>query len=206
MLQELVVRIRQLEGENSVLQALINTLPKGDGRKAKIDAPPKYRGDKEALTRFLTQARAYLRYYPKKFADEEAKVTFVASRLKGKALRWFEPTLKDRLEAKKEDQDNFTKKIFKSYNTFEEEISKVFGDVDEKLYAQERLSRLRQTKSASAYATLFRQDSLHVAYSEEGLMQVFYKRLKEEVKDELYKVDGLDTLDEYIAIAIRIDD
>ncbi len=37
-------------------------------------------------------------------------------------------------------------------------------------------------------------------------MQTFYKGFKEEVKDELYKVDRLDSLDKYIAIAIRIDD
>ena len=43
-------------------------------------------------------------------------------------------------------------------------------------------------------------------YSEEGLIQTFYEGLKEEVKDELYKVDRLDSLDEYIAITIRIDD
>ena len=131
----------------------------------------------------------------------------MASRLEGKALRWFEPTLKDRLEAKtEEDQDDFTKKVFKDYNAFEKELTKVFGDTDEKLHAQERLSRLRQTKSTAAYATIFRQDSLRVEYSEEGLMQAFYEGLKEEVKDELYKVDRPDSLDDYIAIAIRIDD
>ena len=37
-------------------------------------------------------------------------------------------------------------------------------------------------------------------------MQTFYKGFKEEVKDELYKVDRLDSLNKYIAIAIQIDD
>jgi hypothetical protein len=35
---------------------------------------------------------------------------------------------------------------------------------------------------------------------------MFYDGLKEEVKDELYKADRLETFDEFIAIAIRIDD
>jgi hypothetical protein len=43
-------------------------------------------------------------------------------------------TLKDRLKQKEKDQEDFTKKVFKSYDTFEEEITKVFGDTDEKLY------------------------------------------------------------------------
>jgi hypothetical protein len=36
-------------------------------------------------------------------------------------------------------------------------------------------------------------------------MQLFYNRLKEEVKDKLYKIDRPNTLDKYIAIAIRVD-
>ncbi len=35
------------------MQALINTLLGGDGGRAKIDLPPKYRGDKEALIGFF---------------------------------------------------------------------------------------------------------------------------------------------------------
>ena len=66
--------------------------------------------------------------------------------------------------------------------------------------------QLRQTKSASVYATLFRQDSLKADLNEEGLMQLFYNGLKEEVKDVLYDKDRPDTLDAYIAIAIKIDD
>ncbi len=37
-------------------------------------------------------------------------------------------------------------------------------------------------------------------------MQLFYNGLKEEVKDVLYDRDRPDTLDEYIAMAIKIDD
>jgi hypothetical protein len=65
--------------------------------------------------------------------------------------------------------------------------------------------QLRQTKSASAYATLFRQDSLRANLNEEGLIQLFYNGLKEEVKDVLYDKDRPDSLDAYIAIAIKID-
>jgi hypothetical protein len=36
-------------------------------------------------------------------------------------------------------------------------------------------------------------------------MQLFYNRLKEEVKDELYKVDRPNLLNKYIGIAIWID-
>ena len=53
---------------------------------------------------------------------------------------------------------------------------------------------------------MFRQDSVRADLNEEGLIQLFYNGLKEEVKDMLYDKDRPDTLDVYIAIAIRIDD
>ena len=53
---------------------------------------------------------------------------------------------------------------------------------------------------------MFRQDSVRADLNEEGLIQLFYNSLKEEVKDVLYDKDRSDTLDVYIAIAIRIDD
>ena len=43
------------------------------------------------------------------------------------------------------------------------------------------------------------------ARAKPGPITLFYNGLKEEVKDMLYDKDRLDTLDVYIAIAIRID-
>ena len=62
----------------------------------------------------------------------------------------------------------------------------MFGSKDEKRHTQERLSKLRQNKSAMAYAALFRQDSIRAEINEEGLKKMFYDGLKEDVKDELY--------------------
>jgi hypothetical protein len=42
--------------------------------------------------------QAYLLYYTERFANEASKVVFAISRLEGKALKWFEPTLKDFLK------------------------------------------------------------------------------------------------------------
>ena len=202
LLEQTNARITQLERENSRLQAATNTTA-----KAKLEAPPKFGGSKDELTGWLVQMRAYILYYEERFVNEAQKVGYAASRLEGKALRWFEPTLNDYLEnLDDDDREDFTQQVFQRYAKFEKEIRKVFGDTDEKLHAQERLAQLRQTKSTAAYATQFRQDSLRAAINEEGLMQLFYDGLREEVKDELYKADRPDTLDEYIAMAIRIDD
>ena len=194
-------RIAALETENARLAMV------GARSRIKIDPPPRFGGAKGDLAGFLTLSRAYLGYYPEQFPTDADKVGFIASRLEGTALRWFQPTMDDLLNNPDEDdREDFTNEVFGSYARFESELRKVFGDLDEKRHAQDRLMQLRQTKSAAAYATLFRQDSLRADLNEEGLMQLFYNGLKEEVKDVLYDRDRPDTLDEYIAMAIKIDD
>jgi hypothetical protein len=39
--------------------------------------------------------KVYITYYTERFSNEATKVGFVASYLEGKALKWFESTLKD---------------------------------------------------------------------------------------------------------------
>ena len=105
-----------------------------------------------------------------------------------------------------EEYDEFITAIFELYKRFEEELRKVFRDIDEKRYTQERLALLYQIKLASIYTIQFHQDLLQAGINDEGLIQLFYKGLKEEVKDELYYLDRPAILDKYIEIAIQIDD
>ena len=98
--------------------------------------------------------RNYIDHNSHQFPTEETKTRYAATRLKDQALKWFSGVLEDFLKGV--DRQPFTKKVFGNYSEFEEEIKKVFGSKDEKRYAQERLSKLRQNKSAMAYATLFR--------------------------------------------------
>ncbi|AEO60856.1 hypothetical protein MYCTH_2129999 [Thermothelomyces thermophilus ATCC 42464] len=151
-------RIKELENREKYSQKLVNkayakieALEGAKAKRIKVEPPGKYRGTKEDL-----------------FPDDKAKVLYVAIRLEGKALRWFEPTWNDYLtEEDEDDRDTFTQAVFRSYDRFEEELRKL---------------------------------------NDEALMQLFYNGLKEKVKDELYKYDRPETLDEYIAQAIRIDD
>ena len=179
MLLQLKTKVDQLEKDNTDIQVTINeAYAKLETKNIKLDAPEKYRGEKEVLSGFLTQIKSYLRYYNSIFTSEAAKTRFAASRLKDKALQWFELTLKNYLDyTKDDDRDDFTIEVFEKYSKFEEEIKKVFGHVDEKLHAQERLGQLRQTKSTSIYATLFRQDSLRAEMDDKGLIHLFYNGL-----------------------------
>jgi hypothetical protein len=41
---------------------------------------------------------SYIEHYNARFPDEETKTRYVASRLTGQAVHWFEPTLKDYID------------------------------------------------------------------------------------------------------------
>ena len=89
---------------------------------------------------------------------------------------------------------------------FKEEIKKIYGELNEEKAAEDRLERLTQTASASAYSTLFRRDAFRVNWGEAALKNKFYRGLKPKVKDKLIKEDRYSiTLDKYINIAIIID-
>jgi hypothetical protein len=210
VLAQLQEKIAQLEKDNGELQTLINEahtkIDKKKPVKVKLEQPEKFGGDPAKLGGFLIEMANYHEHHDEMFEDEESKTRYAATRLKDDALVWFEHTMEDFLENEKEDWDPFTKKVFSDYDDFAAELTKMFGDGDKKRHAQERLAKLRQTKSAMAYASVFRQNAFRSGINDDGLMQLFYDGLKEEVKDDLYQKDRPKTLDEYIAMAIRIDD
>ena len=174
--------------------------------KIKLELPTKYTRKKEELIGFLTALHSYFYLYSAQFYIVASRVLFTTSCLDGNTLRQFEPTWRDFLLKPAEEYDEFTTAIFELYERFKEELQKVFRDIDKKRYIQERFASLYQTKSASIYTTQFRQDSLQANINNKGLIQLFYKGLKEEVKDKLYCLDRPTILDKYIKIAIQIND
>ena len=177
-----------------------------EGKPTKFEQPKYYDGKKGELRGFLTRLKAYFRHYQKNFGNEVDKVLFAANRLEGEALNWFEPTLRNFLDNDSEAQDEETKAIFAEYSKFEEGLKGAFGDPDEARTAERQLTQFRQHGSATDYAARFRQISSHLDWEDEPLMAQFYQGLKEEVKDELVKLDRPRTFAEYAAMAVRVDD
>ena len=95
--------------------------------------------------------------------------------------------------------------MFASYNKFTEELSKVFGDVDEKKTATRRLMQLRQTGSASSYTAEFRKQMSKLDWDDEALLAQYHQGLKPFLKQELLRKDEPDSLAELIELAVKID-
>ncbi|KAJ5495610.1 hypothetical protein N7539_000726 [Penicillium diatomitis] len=98
-----------------------------------------------------------------------------------------------------------TKEIFVSYTVFKKKLEQTFGDIDAARTAERRLNRLRQTGSASVYAAEFQQIISHLDFDDDTYIWLFERGLKEDVKDELIRVDRPDELHKIIELAVKFD-
>ncbi|MDB5911246.1 MAG: hypothetical protein JWP34_5363 [Massilia sp.] len=198
--QAMMAELNQLRAQILQLQAAGQ-----GGSRLKVKAPEAYDGTPGTLQGFLTQLKAYHRYNTYDFPDEERKVLHAAHLLKGSALDWFEPTLRDYSENAEDDREDGTNRIFGSFSHFANDLKKTFGNPDEKRSAERELEMLRQKGSASEYASRFRQITSKLDWEDGNLMAWFYRGLKEEVKDDLAREKRPDDFADYVEMAVAID-
>ena len=171
----------------------------------KVRTPDVFHGDRDKLRAFLSQVETYFRFNRTSFTTEEDKVVFCSTYLRGSAYNWFEPTLTNFLENTLLNRKALTTAIFGSYIRFKEEIKKVYAGIDEERTAARQILMLRQTGSATEYASKFQQISSRLEWEDAALTEVFYTGLKEHVKDEISRIERPDELSEMTETAIRID-
>lgn len=177
----------------------------------KVKTPDTFDGTRQNLRMFLGQVELYIGFNASKFVYEVNKVMYAGTFLRGPAFDWFEPILTDyqnnmTIEGKvTKGARLFTQEVCVSFATFKKKLQEVFGDIDEKHLATQRLLSLRQRTSAAAYHAEFQQHSAKVQWGDEALMARFYDGLKDRVKDDMARGDRPDDLKEMVETAIRID-
>lgn len=196
--------VAHLRAEVDRLTAQIRQLATAGGTP-KFPKPEPFDGQKGSIRSFLTQAKVYLRVNTS-IGGPVPQILCISNLLTGKAFEWWEPTLRDYLENERDsDRDEETNIIFQSYDNFEHALRTAFGDPDEAKTATRQLKNLRQTGSATHYNREFRVLSSKLDLGDNALMEYFYDGLKEDVKDDLSKLDKPERFDEYVEMAIKID-
>ncbi|KAK2772737.1 reverse transcriptase domain protein [Colletotrichum kahawae] len=207
--QQVTQQVAKLESENQTLQAAANiiTTPLYRGQqKLKLSAPITYNGTPGTLKGFLIQVKNYQNFHHRDFANETEKVVHAATYLRGKALQWFEPIQEEYLKYETLNEcTTETRNIYANFQGFEDALRSLFQDPDEKQQAERDLSQLRQTKSAKDYSANFQQLSVQLNLTKETKIFMFYQGLKDEVKDEIIKVDQPEDFLQYAELAIKID-
>ncbi|KAK1837403.1 reverse transcriptase domain protein, partial [Colletotrichum chrysophilum] len=184
--------IQELKNEVNTLRAAANivTTPAGGRQKLKLSPPMTYDGTPGYLKGFLIQVKNYQNFHHGDFTNQTEKVVHAATYLRGRALKWFEPIQEEFLKYETLDEcSTETRDIYSSFSGFEEALRSLFQDPDEKRQAERELAHLRQNKSTKDYAAMFRQLCVQLDLTEETKIFMFYQGLKDEVKDEIIKVD-----------------
>ena len=118
----------------------------------------------------------------------------IGTLLTGQALSWFAPLFEKRSP------------VLNNFETFLEAFAEAFGEHDKARWATTKIRSLRQgTRSASVYASDFRQLASDINWDEEALMSQFYWDLRDDVKDLLLSLPDPRTINEAISQAVRCD-
>jgi hypothetical protein len=170
-----------------------------DPQKSKIKAkePDTFDGsDPKKLSNFILLNSLYFRSNPA-YSDDEAKVTFALSYLRGTALEYFEPALlADR-----------TPDWLGDWSVFTKTLRTQFGPIDPTADAEDSLDNLkmRDNQRILKYNVDFNRLAIQTGWSESVLRHRYYSGLAERIKDIMGQQGKPSTLDEMKTLAHAID-
>ncbi|GAA6045108.1 hypothetical protein JCM8097_008499 [Rhodosporidiobolus ruineniae] len=193
------------EGLREIKEAITSSTaaPAPSLGRIKVKEPDTYdgsRSDKSDVYIFVSQIKNYV-LDTKGWVDDAHKVRVCAGYLRGKPYKWISSYLSlPEEERKKTDYAFLT-----DFEKFSDLLITTWGDPDRQAADDRRLRQLRQTGSAAVYASEFRRLSLALGWGDVALRSQFYEGLKEELKDELSRLDPIKELTALINRVIQID-
>jgi hypothetical protein len=146
-------------------------------QRVKAREPDPYDGtDPSKLRAFLSQCKLVFRSSPHAFANDELKIMYAVSYLKGTALRWFEPNLSL-------DEIDLPRHAY-LWNAFEEELKSTFGEPDPTTSAILKLDNLsmKDTHHIAKYNVDFNEYTTLTGFNNHALYAKYYKGLAPRIK------------------------
>jgi hypothetical protein len=163
-------------------------------KEPRVSLPEKFDGTRSKFRGFVNQVRLITFLQPQRYPTEESRVGLVGTLLTGQALSWFAPLFETRSP------------ILSNFEAFLEAFAEAFGEHDKARWATTKIRALRQgSRSASVYASEFRQLACDINWDEQALMSQFYWGLRDDVKDLLLALPDPQTLNEAINQAVKCD-
>uniref|UniRef100_A0A3B3I5Q0 Ty3 transposon capsid-like protein domain-containing protein n=1 Tax=Oryzias latipes TaxID=8090 RepID=A0A3B3I5Q0_ORYLA len=163
-------------------------------REARIPNPDPFSGTSDNFRGFLLQCTLVFSQQSAMYSSDEAKIAFVLGFLRGRALEWAEAFLANQSPASMSFQ-NFLghfKQVFETPERYHDTSCKLLG--------------LRQDRrSVADYSVDFRILAMEAGWDTRALLEVFYNRLNDSIKDELLHYEKPASLDCLITFSIRID-
>ena len=144
--------------------------------------------------------RLVFRGKPQSYRLDEDKVAFALSYMTGVAQNWAMPILQAL-------DEGCHHKLLTNYDAFRDAVIAVYGKLDRKSTAEDRLGRIRQTGSMASYISTFNEHAAQVEWNEANLVAQFQAGLKDEILDSIATAEAQpQKLHEWMAMASRIDE
>lgn len=160
--------------------------PKESSASVKPRTPDTFDGsDPNKLETFVFQCSMYIAALSKDFPNDESRVTFTISYLKGTPLEWFQSELNYAMS-----NNGRCPEWFNSYPDFLAELQRHFGPHDPVNDATNALESLRYRDSSKAtkYTLDFNRYARRTGWNESALTRSFYKGLPDRLKDEIARI------------------
>ena len=166
-------------------------------KEPKAKDPETFHGQRNKLTAFLTECEIYFSVQSSCFTSDSIKINFMISYLRDSPLLAIRPYLG------RTEKPNF----LEEYPKFIEYLKTNYGDPDEKASAIRRLKSLRQTSSASAYFSEFKQCVAILDWKEQdSLVDRAKQGLNAAIKNEIARErTKFTTVEELINFVIPLD-
>jgi hypothetical protein len=166
-------------------------------KEPKIESPPPFSGRKDKALEFLLKCDMVFDVQPRTYSTTKSKIAFVTNLLKDEAYHWVMPHL-----TLPEDEQPIW---LGSWVFFKQEFKKVFGDSDIIETSRQKLKGLKQTQSATSYATEFTRHCAYLHWGDEAFRHAYFDGLKEDVKDKLLTPNEFKTLVDLIDASVKWD-
>ena len=159
-----------------------------------IPNPEPFKGDRLQLPIFLSRCRLKFLGEPSKFRNELHKIFYAASYMEGDPFSWYMPLFA-------EFENGISPPEFKSFQSFADALTTIFGDPNLERIAERELSQLRQTSSVAQYISEFIRIRQYLKYNDSALTDRCYEGLNDDVKECISYDERPKTLTETIGAA-----
>lgn len=171
-----------------------STSTKLELKEPRISLPEKFDGTRSKFRGFVNQVRLVFILQPQRYPTDVSRVGLVGTLLSGQALSWFAPLFEKQSP------------ILNSFDVFLVAFEEAFGEHDKIRSATTKIRVLRQgMRSASVYASDFRQLACDINWDDQALISQFQWGLRDDVKDLLLTMPDPTNLNEAISQAVRCD-
>ncbi len=194
--EELVKTLQALQLSPSAMNSPMHNPPPPAPVTAspRLAFPRKVDGSPSRCKGFLLQCSMFVNQQPTLYSTDENRIAFVWSLLTGRALEWATAVWSDE------------RTVFPSFTRFLQHFREVFEHPTGGKEGGEQLLALRQGRSTAAdYALSFRTLSAQTGWADDPLKLLFRKGLSMELQSELASRDEGRSLDQFIDLAIQID-